>query len=220
MTMLDFYGISRVGEPVGARRWHLLLPSDLLDDNSSDVYLRIEKPKARRRGTGLIQHLKVSRRGVALFCEDVLGPLPPACNLYPRSPGVYPRRWDALLAALEVPMQTRLTPGCLRAGGAVAAYGAGLPISEVLWKMRIKRAATLESYLQDVAAASILPVLSVESRAKISALSETYHTVLGCPWSSFFFGCLDKGNCPRRSLDRGSGLGSTGPWQENVRDGW
>ena len=60
--------------------------------------------------------------GHAFFVEKVWGSLRSSEPLFPGSPGVYRRRWDKLLAALEIPSRFKLTPGCLRGGGAVAAY--------------------------------------------------------------------------------------------------
>ena len=53
-----------------------------------------------------------------------------------------------------------IAPGGLRGGGAVQAYRAGRAISDILWAMRLGNQATLEYYLQEVAALSDLPLLA------------------------------------------------------------
>ena len=99
-------------------------------------------------------------------------------KLYPATPGTYRRRWDKLLKLLEIPADVRLTPGGLRGGGAVAAYKGGRALVEILWQMRIKHLVTLESYLQEVAADSVLPKLSTESRLLIKSNAELFEGLL------------------------------------------
>jgi hypothetical protein len=66
------------------------------------------------------------------------------------------------------------TPGGLRGGGAVAFYSKGGTVSELLWAMRLKQIATLESYLQEVAALSFLKELSTHSLASIRAAASLF----------------------------------------------
>ena len=61
-------------------------------------------------------------------------------------------RWQRLLAVLQVPLSYSFLPGGLRGGGAVFAYMEGVPVPNIMWRMRIKSASTLEHYLQEVAA--------------------------------------------------------------------
>ena len=67
--------------------------------------------------------------------------------LYPGSPHVFKRRWDRLLALLGVGKEQKLTPASLRTGGAIAAFRAGVSISDLLWRMRLRSSVTLEYYL-------------------------------------------------------------------------
>ena len=87
--------------------------------------------------------------------------------LFPGSPGVYRRRWDKLLGALEIPGRCKLTPGGLRGGGAVAAYRSKRPIADIQWTMRLQNQATLAYYLQEVSAESVLPKLSKRARENV-----------------------------------------------------
>ena len=62
-----------------------------------------------------------------------------------------------LLEHFKIPRSAQLTPGGLRGGGATYMYHAGLAIiPDVLWRLRLKHIATLESYLQEMAADSAL----------------------------------------------------------------
>jgi len=177
-TVISFEGCSRPGEPLKAVRSDLLLPSDMLLDDGNCIFLKVRKPKPGKRGKGLVQHFKVDNPSAVKFCEFVFKDLTSTEKLYPASPSTYRLRWDRLLEMLGVPKTLKLTPGGMRGGGAVAAYKKGKPLTEILWQMRIKHLTTLESYLQEVAAESILPQLSETSRGKIKTLSSLFEVSL------------------------------------------
>ena len=166
--IFSFFAACRVGEVIGARREHLLLPSDLLSDNPV-AYLKIVSPKSRRRGP---------RVQYATFDEKTLIPLLESCwkdlgkheLLYGGSPGAFRSRWNAVLRRLQIPLGIRLTPGSLRAGGAVWLHVRGLPISDVMWRLRLQHQKTLSYYLQELTAESILPSLPESVRERIRVL--------------------------------------------------
>ena len=168
VSLLSFYGTLRVGEALKALRQDLLLPSDLLSEEPV-LYLKISAPKTRRRGAS-VQYTTVREELavelIVFFCEQLKGDQ----ALYPYSASSYRRRWDALLQKLGVQPTFRLTPGSLRGGGAVAAHRRGLPISDLLWAMRLQNQRTLQFYLQETTAVSILPSLSHRSRSDIKML--------------------------------------------------
>lgn len=95
-------------------------------------------------------------------------------DLYPGSAQIFRRRWDYLLQMLDVKHCPGVTPRGLRGGGAVAFYRKGGSVSELLWAMRLKQIATLESYLQEVAALSFLKELSSHSLASIRAAASLF----------------------------------------------
>ena len=165
-----FFGISRPGEFLAASRKHLLTPENLLENEHMAVYLRIEKPKSRRRAAR-VQHVKVAHAGVVKFLQEVWQDLKPDERLYPGSSSVFRRRWDRLLQVLGIPKSARLTPASLRAGGAIAAFRAGAKIDELLWQMRLRSTSTLEFYLQEMAAVSVLPNLQPSVRRRIKVAS-------------------------------------------------
>ena len=154
ITALAFHGAMRIGEPLRAARSDLVLPTEALLDG--DVcFLCIQKPKARRRGKGKTQHSKITDAATVKFATALFEDMNVNSLLYPSSASTYRRRWDRVLQALEIPQTSLLTPGSLRGGGAVHLYHQGVPISDLLWRLRLKHLATLESYLQETAASGV-----------------------------------------------------------------
>ena len=175
---ISFFGISRPGEPLNARRRHLILPADLLQEDFQTAYLRIEKPKSRRRGIGKIQHLSIEMPTFVQFLDKVYQKDERAEPLLQCSASAFRRRWDVVIAALMIPATAQLTPGGLRGGGCVASFQRGVGIPLLLWKMRLRQQQTLENYLQEAVADSVIPGLPVRSRERIAALASLFETVL------------------------------------------
>ena len=167
-TLLCFLGCCRIGEVLGARRSDLLTPKDLLQADLR-YYLLLREPKTRGRGAR-VQHVAIDLEpDHAQYIEKVWGLLKASEALFPWSPAVYRRRWDKILGALEIPSRFKLTPGCLRGGGAVAAYRRKRPVADIQWVMRLQNQATLAYYLQEVSAESVLPKLSFTARENVRA---------------------------------------------------
>ena len=76
------------------------------------------------------------------------------------------------------------TPGSLRGSGATDLYLNYVSISEIQWTGRWIRLQTLEFYLQEVAARTLLPRLPRTARDKIQALSEAAASVLNSVFES------------------------------------
>eukprot|EP00435_Cladocopium_sp_Y103_P071851 s87_g38.t1 len=168
VLVASFYSISRVGELLRARRSDVLTPKDLLDDQEK-IYIRISEPKSRRRGAR-IQHVTVDNILCLRFLAWVWDALEKPDFLYSGSAGAFRSRWNATLRHLGISTVHRLTPGSLRAGGAVAAHRRGMHISDLLWRMRLQHVQTLSHYLQETTAISILPALPSDVRDRILAL--------------------------------------------------
>ena len=168
---IAFYGISRPGEPLRSLRSDLVLPSDRLEFNSKVAYLQVRAPKSRRKGKGVVQHLTISEPAFVLFLERLYASWPRDKPLYLGSPAAFRRRWDAILRCLRICKTFNLTPGGLRGGGCVHAFQQGCDLPLLMWKMRLRHQVTLESYLQEVIANSLLAKLSPEARLKIQAAS-------------------------------------------------
>ena len=187
-SLLCFYGSLRIGEVLRAERRDFLTPEDLLC-HSDRFFLCIREPKTRGRGAR-VQHSAIVFQGdLRRFFDSVWSGLQATDKLFPGSPWMYRKRWNKLLAALQVPSTFGLTPGCLRGGGAVAAYRRGDAVSEIQWRMRLQHLGTLAFYLQEVSAMSVIPRLPHRARETVSVaasffpfllLSRPAHTV-PCP---------------------------------------
>ena len=176
-VVISFGGPTRVTETLKALRSCLLLPEDSLDTFRDRLYLHFETPKSARRGGARHQHATLRGKLEVEFVSAVFRDLPATAPLYQLSASTFRTRWDAFMRLLGIE-KGRYTPGSMRGGGAVAAYLADVPIADILWRMRLQSANTLEHYLQEVSAASSLISLSSESRNRIRKLSDLYDTVL------------------------------------------
>ena len=162
---LAFYG-----KVLKCRRLDLLTPENLLSSEQI-IYMQIQKPKTRNKGA-TVQYITCNDVLATKLVSRVLGPLKPHETLFHLSPATFRKRWDKLLAKLEVSQVHRLTPGGIRGGGCITAHKAGVPIQDLMWRMRISHARTLGHYLQETTAASILPSLHDGARQKIAILRD------------------------------------------------
>jgi len=163
-----FYSIARIGEFLQAKRADVLLPKDLLSDDKI-IFVKVRSPKTRRRGP-TVQYVTIDAPCCFEFLCVVWGRLRPDDHLYNGSAGAFRTRWDATLARIGIPKCHRLTPGSLRAGGAVAAHRRGKQVSELLRAMRLQQQKTLAIYLQGTTAFSVLPALPETVRSNVQLL--------------------------------------------------
>ena len=173
IMLLSYFGICRPGEPLGATRFDLLLPRDLVYEQPDVCFLCIRRPKSRRRGLGVAS--------VVATLDSVFSGLQAGEPLYAGSPSSFRRRWDAILAALGVPKTLGLTPASMRSGGAITAYRADEDIVKILWRMRLKSLQTFSHYLQEVGALSVFGELPFDSRLRIERAAELYPVLLPGP---------------------------------------
>lgn len=183
--MIGFLGMTRIGEALAACRCDLLLPSDNFDSSVSSAFLKIRKPKTRRRGKGRIQHAKLEQADEIQFFERHLAQLDPGVKIFPLSAAAFRARWEKILEALKIPTRVRPTPASVRGGGAIASYRQGKPIQDLLWGMRIGSQSTLESYLQELAADNFLVRLPLDVKTRIKHAAALYPFSLHS--SSVFF---------------------------------
>jgi len=179
--LLSYFGICRPGEPLGATRFDLLLPRDLVYEQPDVCFLCIRRPKSRRRGLGVVQHAKITSASVVAALDSVFSGLQAGEPLYAGSPSSFRRRRDAILAALGVPKTLGLTPASMRSGGAITAYRADEDIVKILWRMRLKSLQTFSHYLQEVGALSVFGELPFDSRLRIERAAELYPVLLPGP---------------------------------------
>lgn len=162
-----FFGILRPGEFLKATRRDMVLPRDLIGEDRHVIYLKIREPKSRFRGRGRVQHASIHEPNVVSFLQRLFGSLSADERLYPISASSFRRRWDTVLQHLGVSGNLRITPGSLRAGGAIFEYRRGTDLTKLLWRMRLKQLSTLESYVQEVASDVVfrISVLAVSERS-------------------------------------------------------
>ena len=180
VTLLCFYSITRIGEVLAATRKELLTREDAMEPEGG-LFLLIRKPKTRNRGARVQHAQTVGPEEVLRFLERTFQSLTFSQKLYGGSPGVYRRRWDAVLRKLGVPSHLRLTPGSLRGGGAVYSHKSGTAIGDLQWRMRVSHQNTLGHYLQETTAASVLPSLSPEARNNVLAAEAFLHFLMESP---------------------------------------
>ena len=176
--LISFFGITRPGEVLRAYRADLSLPSDRLMTGGAPCFLKIRAPKSRRRGGARVQHASILDSLVVGFLETSFRGGQRDKLLYPISPSSFRRRWDSVLKFLEVDGAKKLTPGSLRAGGAIEEYRNGTDLTKLLWRMRLRHLLTLEHYVQELAADSFLAELTPRSRRKIFLFGELFAPTL------------------------------------------
>ena len=69
----------------------------------------------------------------------------------------------------------------------MASYRQGRPISDILWQMRSQNAKTVNFYLQEVAAGSVLGELFSVARERIKAASALYPFMLRSVFSLMMY---------------------------------
>ena len=131
-----------------------------------------------------MQHLKISSAHVVRLLSLVY-------HDADRNEQLFPRFTSCVQISLELPSQASscawqlayITPGGLRGGGAVSWYRKGGSVSELIWLMRLKQIATLEAYLQEVSAISLLTDLPLVSRFALRAAAALFrHLDVSLGW--------------------------------------
>lgn len=173
VTLICFHGVARVGEVLQCKRSDLLLRADMMFESES-AFLLLRHSKTMYRQNARVQHLKILSAHVVRLLEKAYCHVCKDEHLFHGSPQVYRQRWDFLLNLLKIPKELKVTPGGLRGGGAVSWYRRGGSIPDLLWIMRLKQIATLESYLQEVSAISLLTDLSPGARHAIRCAASLF----------------------------------------------
>lgn len=181
--VLGFEGIARISEVLRATREDLVLPADQFSSAFYAAFVRVCNPKTKRRGKGRVQHLKISNKYAVTFLEKTFAPLDPALALFPLSAAAFRSRWEAILDDLAMPKMLRPTPASIRGGGAIAAYQRGEPIQDIMWRMRVLNQSTLEHYLQEMAADTIMSRLPELCKHRIKSAALLFSLLVEHPGS-------------------------------------
>lgn len=128
--------------------------------------------------------MKLTDRAAISFLERAVGHLDPSLALFPGAPAAFRKRWDALLVELQVPESQRPTPASIRGGGAIFAYQKGESVQDILWRMRLSSLPTLEHYLQELAADSLMSRLPANSKFKIRSAAVFFPLLIEHPVST------------------------------------
>ena len=130
------------------------------------LLVRINSPKNRRRFARR-EHVRISEPLAVAFAEALLARYAHgSCRLYSGTAAQFNSCVRMLVARFGVAYSdaTGVTLAGLRSGGATFLYLSGVSLEEVRWTGRWQAARTLEFYIQECAALSLLGQLSPPSR--------------------------------------------------------
>ena len=173
-TLISFYGAGRLGEVLRCQRSDLVFPEDLLESPDGPIFLKLRRFKSLGRQPARVQHMKITDKLAKHLIRVVFLTVDYDQPLFSSTPYQYRKRWNIILETLVGSCKCKMTPGGLRGGSAVFHYRRGLPIGDLMWMMRLRSQSTLEHYLQEVAAANSLVVLSSAARSNISLMASIY----------------------------------------------
>ena len=172
ITLIGFLGMLHPSEMINLVRSDLLLPCDTLVDEQV-FYVFIRHPKTVRFARR--QHCKVDDPTVLAFISKVFEKLPPTTPLFPGGPHAYRSRWNSVLTRLSIPVVQRdqgCTPAVLRGSGATHMFMSCEDLPRVQWRGRWAQQKTLEFYIQEVGAQSMLSKLSPAAHSKVKLLAD------------------------------------------------
>ena len=181
-----FMGLLRVHELRWLRFGSFMSPRRLLNDDSV-MFIIIEKPKMRRM-TARRSYVRIDDPAIIALADAVVEDRPDDSFLFNGSYQQLRAVFNAICAELRLPhgAPQGLTLGSLRPGGATWLYRGTDNTELVRFRGRWASNRMLEIYIQEVGAASMLPLLSVTTRARITALARHVPTQI----SNFIHGAL------------------------------
>ena len=143
------------------------------------AFVQLLSPKTRRYMSR--QHLRISDCLTIQYCTAVFGQLPPDQLLFGAGMGAFRLRWDRIFSHLGLPhaaSDNGITPGSLRGSGATYLYHSTENIPLITWRGRWRRSRTLEAYIQEVGAFSLLTDVHPDVRARIAELASLAATAM------------------------------------------
>lgn len=175
---LSWGGITRIGEVLGAKRKHLVLPNDL-GRTIQYCLLQIQEPKTRFKAA---RHevAKLDQPQLLKVVETAFESLSPEQALWPLSPQTLKNRFQKLVERVGL---NRLPAGCkrgldlgsLRAGGASWML---MTTEDVRRRGRWINNKIMEIYIQEAASIQFLPKLPVDVRNTVLLGATLFPTVL------------------------------------------
>ena len=173
ITLIGFLGMLHPSEMINLYRSDLLLPSDTLVDEPV-FYVFIRHPKTVRFARR--QHCKIDDPVALAFVTKVFKGLSPSTSLFPGGTHAYRSRWNSVLSRLSIPVSQRdhgCTPAVLRGSGATHMFMTCEDLPRVQWRGRWAQQKTLEFYIQEVGAQSMLSKLPPAAHSKVKALADS-----------------------------------------------
>ena len=162
--MLGFVGALRPGEIVSLRHQDFRFVS-------RSLYLVLYDSKTSTRGLSAVQSVHVTDPTIIRFCSRLVRP---SCSATFLTSDFYFRKcWTRAAADLGA---TKFSPASLRAGCATYLRQQGSSLEHIRWLLRHKSQATLESYIQGLAAAEA----EVSVSRLVLRLSAAYLTLTSC----------------------------------------
>ena len=178
IVLVGFSAMLHPSEMLGLTRRDLVFPSDLGHDSSS-LYVYLANPKTSRFARR--QHGRIDDPFVIQVAEKLYGSLDLHQKLYGASMALFRKQWNLLLERLGIPFrrtQNGATPAVLRGSGATHLYVGCEDIHWIAWRGRWARTRTLEFYLQEVGAQTLVHQLHPSARAKVLFLEQFAYAVL------------------------------------------
>lgn len=172
ITLIGFLGMLHPAEFVHLTRRDVLLPSDSLSHDGV-FYVHIRNPKTSRFARR--QHCKIDELVTLRFIEKVFTELAPDEPLFPGGMTSYRRRWNLVLSRLGIPFTQQnkgATPAVLRGSGATHLYLQCEDLCRVQWRGRWSQLKTVEHYIQEVAAQTLMHNLSDLAKHRVRFLHE------------------------------------------------
>eukprot|EP00435_Cladocopium_sp_Y103_P010900 s2474_g2.t2 len=173
VTLIGFLGMLHPAEFLLLRRQDLLLPSDALHSDPV-FYVHITNPKTSRFARR--QHCKVDDPLVLRFVTKVFSALRSGETLFAGGASAYRKRWDAVLCRLGIPHRQQdrgATPAVLRGSGATHMYLVTEDLPRIQWRGRWSQLKTVEHYVQEVAAQTLLTRLDERAKHRLKLLDES-----------------------------------------------
>ena len=172
VTLVGFLGMLHPAEFITLTRADILLPRDTLVDKAV-MYIFIRCPKTSRFARR--QHCKIDDPLAVQFIDRLIGDCSGSEVIFPAGTTAYRRRWNAILEKLGIPylqQQDGCTPAVLRGSGATHMFLQTEDIPRVQWRGRWAQAKTLEFYIQEAAAQSMLARMAPEAFKQVKFLSQ------------------------------------------------
>ena len=173
-VLMAFLGLFRPGELLKLTRSDVLLPSDLLSTKQV-CFVRIGQPK-NRRISARREHVRLEDPMLIYLLELWLPRLSPTTRLFRMTYDNMRKYHNALVSFFGISTSdgVGLTPASHRGGGATWMFEQTGDLDLTRWRGRWAgpTSRTLEVYIQEVAAASVLPGLDVAHRQRVLSFAQ------------------------------------------------